>query len=363
MDELWTSPQRLVFVGGKGGVGKSTCSSSVACILAEKCGSALLISTDPAHNLGDVFEQKFSGEPTPVASVKGLSVLEINPTRITDEELAEHTSGFDDEIIAEFREWLTSVPGIDEAMAIATVLEHIDSGQYAKIVFDTAPTGHTLRLLKLPDVLKAGIEKLNSWKAKLGGMIETVSMMFSTPGQDTSKKTALQKLSDKLNHYRISMEKVSAYFKDPQMTTFVCVCIAELLSVEETKRLVHQLTMESIHTKHIFVNQLVPKPPEADSDKGKCEEPTNAQWALDFCTARRNIQQKYIQVLQHSLAPDMQLVGLPQLATEIHGTTALAKFMQHLVDPANRIPSLVAPAPAAEGDTSSGSDQKRRRVD
>ena len=81
------------------------------------------------------------------------------------------------EIMEDFRSWISNVPGIDEAMALSTVLAHVESGKYKLIVFDTAPTGHTIRLLQLPSVLKVGLEKLQSWKARLGGVIASVSSL------------------------------------------------------------------------------------------------------------------------------------------------------------------------------------------
>lgn len=331
MEALAQAPHRLIFVGGKGGVGKTTCSSSLAVFLAKQspAGSApvLLVSTDPAHNLCDAFGQEFTGEPSPVTGVDGLFALEINPEGVMEKEVVEHGEGLDEQILGDLREWLKSVPGIDEAMALSVVLQHVESGEYSRIVFDTAPTGHTLRLLKLPDVLQSGIDKLTSWKAKLSSVIDTVSMMFSG-GAQPGAKTAIQKLEDKLKFYHAAMTKISSLFKDPQHTTFVCVCIAELLSVEETKRLVAELRQQQIATSYILVNQLVPQPPD---DSGGSDDPNH--WAVAFCNARRDIQQKYVAKLQESLEEDMAILGLPLLTKEVHGVDALVEFNTHLRDP------------------------------
>ena len=165
---------KFLFVGGKGGVGKTTTSSSIACQLAYD-RKVLLISTDPAHSLSDAFRLDFgNGEPHEIPGVPNLHVMEVNPeTNLQDEikewaEMAQQ-AGMDEltSKVSEFQEWLSGVPGIDEATALTSVIGHIESGTYDTIVFDTAPTGHTLKLLQLPAILQAGLDKLQSWQAKI----------------------------------------------------------------------------------------------------------------------------------------------------------------------------------------------------
>ena len=165
---------KFLFVGGKGGVGKTTTSSSIACQLAYD-RKVLLISTDPAHSLSDAFRLDFgNGEPHEIPGVPNLHVMEVNPeTNLKDEiqawaEMAQQ-AGMDEltSKVSEFQEWLSGVPGIDEATALTSVIGHIESGTYDTIVFDTAPTGHTLKLLQLPAILQAGLDKLQSWQAKI----------------------------------------------------------------------------------------------------------------------------------------------------------------------------------------------------
>jgi arsenite-transporting ATPase len=167
---------KFVFVGGKGGVGKTTTSAAIASQFSYN-RKVLLLSTDPAHSLSDAFRVQFKGTPTPVEGVPNLHVLEVNPEEALSVEVAKwaelaEASGYSDMIanVQEFQEWLLGIPGIDEATALANVIGYVESGEFDTIVFDTAPTGHTLKLLQLPAILQLGLDKLNSWQSKIWGV-------------------------------------------------------------------------------------------------------------------------------------------------------------------------------------------------
>merc|ERR1719502_931746 len=88
--------------------------------------------------------------------------------------------------VTEFQEWLSGIPGIDEATALTSTIEHIESGRYDTIVFDTAPTGHTLKLLELPKILQMGLDKLEGWQATLWGYWEMIRGLTSGSGGDSA---------------------------------------------------------------------------------------------------------------------------------------------------------------------------------
>lgn len=147
----------------------------------------LIISTDPAHNLSDAFDQKFTNKPTAVKNFDNLFAMEVDPTANEgggmfggmfnmpgaqqDDEAAAESMGF-------MKDLMASVPGIDEATSFGEVIKSLDEYNFSLIIFDTAPTGHTLRLLNFPNILEKGLVKLIELKDKFGGMFAQVQGMM-----------------------------------------------------------------------------------------------------------------------------------------------------------------------------------------
>lgn len=358
---------KFIFVGGKGGVGKTTSSSAIATLLAQHCNKRiLLVSTDPAHSLSDAFRCEFSNEPTS-PGVDNLHVMEVDPTETMQRELnkwadlakeiAVTNDGNDGEAegggeendivqkIEQFQEWLSGIPGIDEATALSSAIEHIESNKYDLIVFDTAPTGHTLKLLGMPDILQAGIEKLQGWQSTLWGYWDVLKGMGSSASQ--KRLHAKEEVADMLENYKKGIQKVALMLQDQRRTRFVVVCIAEFLSVSETQRLLRELKKNEVRASHIIVNQLV-----VDSALSK-DELTELEGlaevgslmlnqellsktvhACRLTTARKGIQEKYMAQLKSFPETEEILDGIcevPLLAEEVTGTDALRRFAKFMV--------------------------------
>ncbi|UKZ77916.1 Golgi to ER traffic- protein [Trichoderma virens FT-333] len=302
---------RWIFVGGKGGVGKTTTSCSLAIQLAKVRRSVLLISTDPAHNLSDAFNQKFGKEARLINGFDNLSAMEIDPNGSMQDLLAGQGESAED---LNAMSGGLEIPGIDEAMSFAEVLKQVKSLSYETIIFDTAPTGHTLRFLQFPSVLEKALAKVSQLSSQYGPLLN--GFLGSNGALPNGQN--LGEMMEKLESLRGTISEVNTQFKDAELTTFVCVCIAEFLSLYETERMIQELANYGIDTHSIVVNQLLfPK------KESECEQ----------CNARRKMQRKYLDQYEELYSEDFNVVKMPLLVEEVRGKEKLEKFSEMLVKP------------------------------
>mmetsp|Transcript_1411 Transcript_1411/g.1936 ORF Transcript_1411/g.1936 Transcript_1411/m.1936 type:complete len:358 (-) Transcript_1411:207-1280(-) len=331
---------KWVFVGGKGGVGKTTSSCCIAVQLSKVREKVLIISTDPAHNLSDAFSQKFGKDPMLVNGFDNLYCMEIEP-QIDMEELEQETGGQAPGAVKGLLQDLTnSIPGVDEAMSFSELMKQVQSMDYSCIVFDTAPTGHTLRLLSFPTIMDKALSKILALKNKFTPLIQQFGPMF---GMDPSANASDQLLG-KFEQMREIIDKVNEQFKDPEKTTFVCICIPEFLSLYETERLVQELTKFEIDTHNIVVNQVLFPDKDAqelttwfEGDEGK-ELPDQAKSLISKTLARKRMQDKYIRQI-FDLYEDFHVTLMPLLDHEVRGVPQLQEFSENLLDPVKRAQS------------------------
>ncbi|GJQ13643.1 hypothetical protein GpartN1_g5434.t1 [Galdieria partita] len=323
---------RWIFIGGKGGVGKTSVSSALATLLSERTeGRVLLVSTDPAHNLSDAFNQSFSSSPTTVDGNSRLDVMEVSPN--VEELFAQDQDGglpFDlpgfgdfgnlrDRIRNIFSDMISSIPGIDEAISFGHIVRFIRSKDYKVVVFDTAPTGHTLRLLSFPSVLDSGLTWLSSIQEQYLPLLQSAAAMMqnsnTSSNQNFSPRDIENLLKQKLQELKATIETVQEQFRDPNCTTFVCVTIAEALSIYETERLVQQLASYDMDCRNIVVNQLFD--PEEEQKR-------------EMLLLRAKMQQKYLDQVEELYSSDSLVIKAPLLPKELYGLESLQMFANYL---------------------------------
>ncbi len=233
---------RYVFFTGKGGVGKSTMSCATAVWLAKKGYKTMLVTTDPAPNLSDIFGQEIGSKVTPIHGIDNLYSIEIDPD-VATQEYRERTISPMRQIISDEKqlqvigEQLNS-PCVEEVAAFDKFIEFMDDPKYDVVIFDTAPTGHTIRLLELPS-----------------GWSETLNENTTTCiGPSASLQMAKSKY-----------EKAISYLQDQERTLFVFVSKPETLSLFETKRSMDELSRLGIETRSLIINGVLPE--EACTDE------------------------------------------------------------------------------------------------
>ena len=293
---------QLVFFGGKGGVGKTTSAAATAlCYARDNPQHAfLLVSTDPAHSLADSL--------TDLGLPGNLEILELDSRQCLAtfkkkhygdlREIAVRGTFLDDEDISQFLD--LSLPGLDELMAFLEISKNAEDGTYDCIVVDTAPTGHTLRLLAMPELIKKWLEALDALLAKHRYMKQLYNGAYIK-----------DELDDFLLDLSGSVKKMEALIGDPSRCRFVPVMLAEVLSIHETLTLLAELKRSKIPVTDIVVNMLYPK--------NSCA----------VCSDRYNQQIRVLGRLSDKMS-GYTLLGIPMYAQEVRGPGPLDMFWENV---------------------------------
>ncbi|MGX8219993.1 ArsA family ATPase [Psychrobacter celer] len=327
--------QPIIFIGGKGGVGKTTTAAALASYYASQQQKTLIVSTDPAHSLGDVLDTQLNNAKTAISPY--LDAIELNPDVIVDAHFSqvERTikSYANPDMMPKIREHLRlskSAPGAQEAAMLESMCQHLveaaDAG-YEHIIFDTAPTGHTLRLLVLPEMMGAwtdGLLAQQRRQAKLRSVANHLDSHNQTRGSGGRKNSDhdvpnpfAAKKSDRWEQAVAVLEKRKALFRqaglllhDRGQTAIVLVMTADVLPLAETKRAVSQLEDSKLPPAAIVVNQLI-KPTQADA----------------FWQHRAERQQQLLQDIESSF-PNYSLYPIYLQKTDVRGTDALSTLLE-----------------------------------
>lgn len=231
-------PARYLFFSGKGGVGKTTMACATAVQEADIGLRTLIVTTDPASNLADVFEQPIGHQVTPIAGVKNLWAMEIDPDKAT-EEYRERILGpfrevMPEDVIRLLEEQFRS-PCTTEIAAFDRFVDFMDGSDFDVVIFDTAPTGHTIRLLELPV----------DWSQFISDSAKGAGQTCMGPVQ------AIQESKDKY-------DRAITLLRDPNVTRFVFVLHPEETAIFETERSAVELKRIGIESQELIINGILP---------------------------------------------------------------------------------------------------------
>jgi arsenite-transporting ATPase len=352
-----------VLYGGKGGVGKTTMAAATALSSAAAGTATLVVSTDPAHSLSDTLETDIPARPAQIREDIPLYAAEIDPEAATDGLFAggEFDPGFgDDDPTAsaagpngaagsEENPFTDSgddnpftndaggpmggamgglgdlfggdsplsgpMPGADEAAAMQQLIEYLDDPRFDRVVIDTAPTGHTLRLLELPEVMDSMAGRILKMREQFSGLMDGIKGMFGGGGGGDQPMAQLEELAERI-------ERLRAVLRDPQRTDFRVVMVPEKMSVLESQRLVRRLDEFGIPVQTVVVNQVMENLTDvaADVDPDWVVSPDLENCA--FCQRRWKVQQGALSEAM-DLFRGHDVKRVPLLADEVQGEAAL----------------------------------------
>ncbi|SJZ89927.1 ArsA family ATPase [Selenihalanaerobacter shriftii] len=283
---------KYIFFSGKGGVGKTSMASTTAVYYADQGLDTILVTTDPAANLSDVFEQEIGHQVTEIEGIDNLSAMEIDSKEATEEykekTLAPMRDIFNEEMLEVVEEQLNS-PCTEEMASFDRFIDFMDDDQYDVVIFDTAPTGHTIRLLELPVDWSKHIEE-------------------SAEGSGQTCMGPVQTIQDSKEKY----DRAIALLKNEERTEFIFVMQPEGSSIRETLRSSKELSEIGIATSSIIVNGILPEE--------ECKNP--------FFKKRGEMQQEYLAEIDEKF--DLPAKKMELLDQEIKGIEILKKVANML---------------------------------
>jgi arsenite/tail-anchored protein-transporting ATPase len=307
LSRLDKDPKRLIMIGGKGGVGKTTCASAIALHFALQGKRTLIISSDPTPSLSDIFEMEIGDRETAIAGVENLHGIEISSDVVLKKwkerfgpEIYEVVSSFAS-LDYDFVDYVGGAPGIEEEYMLNYILELVEGGQYDLVVWDTAPAGHTLRLLHLPQIFLKHLEAATKFYMNLYSYLEKLK---ETVKLRKGKRSLLEIISG----WEELAEKVVAFIRDAEKCEFVVVTIPEALGVRQTERIIRDFAEYQLKVNHLIVNHVI-----KDAD---CE----------FHRLRKEMQQHYIKVLKDEYADHINVIEVPLSPQEIKGVERIRRI-------------------------------------
>jgi len=296
--------RQILFIGGKGGVGKTTTASALGLLSAQQGQRCLLVSTDPAHSLGDIFTTRIGNREKQLT--QGLWGLEIDPDTAADQHIKTvkdnmrslvHPSLFSE--IDRQMNLARLAPGTVESAMLERMCELMIKApqRFDRIIFDTAPTGHTLRLLSLPEMIAAWTDSLLRQRQRSGqfgeilnrlksnrksGDSDDLSYFSSNRTNDNSRNGRIRDILERRSH---TYRKARRILLNADQCAFIFVLTAEKLPILETGKSLKTLEQYKVPVQAMIINRILP----ATND-------TNDE----FLNRRRHQQAKYLADIDHN---------------------------------------------------------------
>jgi arsenite-transporting ATPase len=313
---------RYRFIGGKGGVGKTTCAAALGVASARRGRRTLIISCDPAPSLGDALGQRLGAAPRPVKGVRGLYAVEVDAAKVLARWIGQRRTAL--EAIALRGTWLDredvtqllalSLPGIDEIAGLLEISEIGSRSRYERIIVDTAPTGHLLRMLEMPAVLERIAHLFDQMHAKHRVMVQALRGAWRPDSADV--------LIEAIDRQAQEMRRL---LRDRTHAAVSWVTLPERMSVEETADALRFMRERDITVDTVIVNRRTPPPPQS------------CRW----CEARMREERQAVRDLARRPGlKGVRLLEIPAAEREPRGIAALAAVAAALERP----PGVKAPA-------------------
>ena len=305
--------KRILFFGGKGGVGKTTCAAALALAASREGRRVLLVSTDPAHSTSDIFERQFTREEREILpNLFGLEIdADFEASRYIAEVKEQVSKMFSPSMVGAASRQIdlaAAMPGVGDVALfdrLTTIISARNSA-YDLVIFDTAPTGHTVRLLQMPEMLRAWIDALAVQRRR------AVERDADSRGDDGGEDQP-DPIVSALERRRQRLDEVRARLVEHRDTSFVLVLIPERLPIEETSRAAGTLAEAGIEIGAIVVNRVLP-----DGLSG------------EFYAARRRQEDIYRREIDHRFKT-MDRIVIAQLESDVYGLNRLERISAQII--------------------------------
>ncbi len=311
LSKLDKEDNKLIMIGGKGGVGKTTCAAAIATHFSRAGRKTLVISSDPTPSLSDIFETSIGDRETPIEGVEGLHGIEISSDVVLEmwrerfgPEIYEVISSFAN-LDYDFVDYIGTAPGIEEEYMLNYILELVEGGQYDLVVWDTAPAGHTLRLLHLPHIFLKHLEAATKFYLNIYSYFEKVK---DSVRLRKSKRSLLEIISNWEN----LAENIVTFIRDRSKTSFILVTIPEALGVKQTERIIKDFDAYELTIRYLIINHVI--------DQADCS----------FHQIKQKMQQMYLKALEENYGNRIGIVRVSAAPQEIKGIERINEISQIL---------------------------------